>query len=121
MLFVARKLTQNVECATLLSTTRQPSSGKHVGKQCFMNYHNTPIFGVAYCDRRLANKSRTTWHPATKAELAKNARGIKDIQSGLDSKNKNKNKVKSDGGGNRTTVNYRLRSSGACVSEPAEV
>ena len=57
----------------------RPSKGEHKDKNCFMDYHNTCFFGMAYADRHLLNKTRTTWTKPTPQQLVQNKRNIKEL------------------------------------------
>ena len=59
----------------------RPSKGPFRGKDCFMKYHNTSYFGMAYADRHLLNKTRTTWSEPSKTQIINNKRHIQEMTS----------------------------------------
>lgn len=93
----------------------RPKNGVHVGKDCFMHYHNTLHFGMAYDDRHKRGMTRTNWLEPSKHELDRNKKAIKIMEKGVARKKRN-NDVSSVATTTTTTTtatagtsNYELR------------
>ena len=67
----------------------RPKNGLHIGKDCFMHYHNTLHFGMAYDDRHKRGMTRNNWCQPSKHEVDRNKKAIKVLEKTSTRKKKN--------------------------------
>ena len=57
-----------------------PKQGQHVGKRCFLKYHDTLLYGTAFEDRHMRGMTRNNWVAPSQQLLKDNKRAIKALE-----------------------------------------